>query len=332
MVQSSEKILKFAEKIIPDLGSEAYKGQCGRIGIIGGCLQYTGAPYFSSISSLKLGSDLVFVFCSSTAAIPIKSYSPELIVIPILDSINVETSLPRYLSGLHALVIGPGLGNLVKVCQTLPLIMLICFAGKDDSMSKVVFTAIEVMKQSNKPILLDADSLHFVGKNLNMIKNYSNAILTPNLIEFSRLYRTIFGRDLNKDEMLSPGERLKEVSKEMGPMTIVVKGKNDLITDGKNLITCNEEGSSRRCGGQGDLLVGSMANFAYWSNLTAKNNSSIIENCDLNPLMVAAFAACVLTRKCNRLAFDKFGRCMTTSDMIKELPKVFSTLFPSKHK
>lgn len=113
MTDSSSDIFKLAEGIIPDLGDEAYKGQCGRIGFIGGCLQYTGAPYFASISSLKLGSDLVFVFCTSSAAIPIKSYSPELIVIPILDSVDVETSLPRYLTGLHALVIGPGLGMLI---------------------------------------------------------------------------------------------------------------------------------------------------------------------------------------------------------------------------
>lgn len=188
------------------------------------------------------------------------------------------------------------------------------------------------MKESNKPVLLDADSLYFVGKNLNIIKNYTNAILTPNSIEFSRLYRVLFGRDLNKEEMLEPKERLKEVCQEMGSLTIVVKGKYDHISDGKNLILCKEDGSWRRCGGQGDMLVGSMANFAYWGNLALQRNLPAITNCDLNPLMIAAFASCVLTRRCNRSAFDKFGRCMTTSDMIKELPKVFSTLFPLKHR
>lgn len=108
---SPKDLLNLANSVIPDLQDESHKGQCGRIGFIGGCMQYTGAPYFASISSLKLGSDLVFVFCTASAAIPIKSYSPELIVIPILDSSDVDTSLPRYLQGLHALVIGPGLGK-----------------------------------------------------------------------------------------------------------------------------------------------------------------------------------------------------------------------------
>jgi NAD(P)H-hydrate repair Nnr-like enzyme with NAD(P)H-hydrate dehydratase domain len=46
--------------------------------------RYTGAPYFASYSSLKVGADLAYVFTTQDASIPIKSYSPELIVLPIL--------------------------------------------------------------------------------------------------------------------------------------------------------------------------------------------------------------------------------------------------------
>ena len=38
---------------------ENYKGQAGKIGTIGGCREYTGAPYFASISALKVPSSLV---------------------------------------------------------------------------------------------------------------------------------------------------------------------------------------------------------------------------------------------------------------------------------
>lgn len=33
---------------------EKSKGQAGMIGVIGGCREYTGAPYFSAISVLKV--------------------------------------------------------------------------------------------------------------------------------------------------------------------------------------------------------------------------------------------------------------------------------------
>lgn len=52
----------------------------GRIGVIGGSRDYTGAPYYAGESSLRFGADLCTVFCSHDASIPIKSYSPELMV------------------------------------------------------------------------------------------------------------------------------------------------------------------------------------------------------------------------------------------------------------
>lgn len=47
-------ILKLIKSCIPALSKDSHKGQSGRIGIIGGSLEYTGAPYFAGISSLKV--------------------------------------------------------------------------------------------------------------------------------------------------------------------------------------------------------------------------------------------------------------------------------------
>jgi NAD(P)H-hydrate repair Nnr-like enzyme with NAD(P)H-hydrate dehydratase domain len=35
-----------------------------------------------------IGADLAFVFCAEEAAIPIKSYSPELMVAPVYSSVH----------------------------------------------------------------------------------------------------------------------------------------------------------------------------------------------------------------------------------------------------
>ena len=71
--------------ILP-LSSDSHKGSSGRIGVLGGCAQYTGAPYYAAMSSLKTGSDLAFVFCAQEASIPIKCYSPELMVAPVYNA------------------------------------------------------------------------------------------------------------------------------------------------------------------------------------------------------------------------------------------------------
>ena len=70
--------------IIPTLDHKLPKGSCGRIAVVGGSIEYTGAPYFASMGSLLTGADICHVFTTKEAAPVIKSYSPELIVHPTL--------------------------------------------------------------------------------------------------------------------------------------------------------------------------------------------------------------------------------------------------------
>lgn len=114
------------QNLIPSLDHQSikYKGQNGRILVIGGSRDYTGAPYYSGQSALKYGADLATILCSKDASLPIKSYSPELMVTPLYDDEKIydnmtnekeiktsirllEERLPR----AHSVVIGPGLGR-----------------------------------------------------------------------------------------------------------------------------------------------------------------------------------------------------------------------------
>lgn len=101
----TEKLLTLCHNAIPGMNSEHHKGQHGRIGVVGGSSEYTGAPYFAAISALKVGADLVHVFCHQEAAIVIKSYSPELIVHPILNKDDAVEQITPWLQRLHVLVI-----------------------------------------------------------------------------------------------------------------------------------------------------------------------------------------------------------------------------------
>lgn len=47
-------MIKAVKECIPPLDGSSYKGQAGRIGVVGGSLEYTGAPYFAGISALKV--------------------------------------------------------------------------------------------------------------------------------------------------------------------------------------------------------------------------------------------------------------------------------------
>lgn len=72
----------------------------------------------------------------------------------------------------------------------------------------------------------------------------------------------------------------------MGNVTIVQKGQTDKISDGNTgkgwlhsgwlfsllmhsvpvVVECTEEGSPRRCGGQGDITSGSIGTFLSWAH------------------------------------------------------------------
>lgn len=41
------------KRIVPPLTSKLHKGQLGKIGVIGGCLEYTGAPFYAGIAAQR---------------------------------------------------------------------------------------------------------------------------------------------------------------------------------------------------------------------------------------------------------------------------------------
>ncbi|XP_054430376.1 ATP-dependent (S)-NAD(P)H-hydrate dehydratase isoform X5 [Pteronotus mesoamericanus] len=247
-IKDMDNTFQLVRNIIPPLATKKHKGQDGRIGIVGGCQEYTGAPYFAAISALKVGADLSHVFCTREAAPVIKSYSPELIVHPVLDRPDAVHEVERWLPRLHALVVGPGL-------------------GREDALLKNV-----------------------------------------------ELRDPVDGSDRR--------EAVLRLSQALGNVTVVQKGEQDVISDGKQVLECSLQGSNRRCGGQGDLLSGSLGVLVHWALRAGPEKTQ-----GFSPLLVAAFGACSLTRQCNHQAFQKHGRSTMTTNMIEEIGPAFSKLF-----
>ncbi|XP_044284221.1 ATP-dependent (S)-NAD(P)H-hydrate dehydratase isoform X2 [Varanus komodoensis] len=299
-IKEMENIFQLVRNVIPPLTAKKHKGQDGRIGIVGGCQEYTGAPYFAAISALKVGADLSHVFCTKDAATVIKSYSPELIVHPVLDSPDAVHEVEKWLPRLHSVVIGPGL-------------------GRDDRLLENAKGIIEKSKLKGIPIIIDADGLWLIAQQPSLIQGYPRAILTPNAMEFSRLYEAMLRDPVDSNDHHGC---LLRLSQALGNLTIVQKGERDLISDGEKVLVCSHEGSSRRCGGQGDLLSGSLGVLAHWAFLAGPEKTN-----GQNPFLVAAFGACSLTRQCNNQAFQKCGRSMTASDMVLEIGAAFNKLF-----
>ncbi|XP_059632557.1 ATP-dependent (S)-NAD(P)H-hydrate dehydratase [Cornus florida] len=310
--------LNILRSITPNLDPTRHKGQAGKIAVIGGCREYTGAPYFSAISALKIGADLSHVFCTKDAAPVIKGYSPELIVHPVLEeSYNVRdedkgsiaarvlADFDKWMERFDCLVIGPGL-------------------GRDPFLLDCVSDIMKHARQSNIPIVIDGDGLFLVTNSLGLVSGYQLAVLTPNVNEYKRLVQKVLNCEVND---LEAHEQLLSLSKRIGGVTILRKGKSDLISDGETVKSVSVYGSPRRCGGQGDILSGSVAVFLSWArqcNLAAEGKLS------MNPTMLGCIAGSALLRKAASDAFKYHYRSTLTSDIIERLGICFEDICPCR--
>lgn len=182
--------------------------------------------------------------------------------------------------------------------------------GRDRAIFQTVSELIRICKQLQKPLIIDADGLFLLTQDTSLVKDYHGVILTPNAMEFARL----FG---NAPDKL--GSTLEKVGE---GVTVLEKGPNDHIYDTllKERVECPSGGTGRRCGGQGDLLAGVLSTFYFWA----------IDANETSPATVACYAASVLAKACNKYAFEKKGRSMTASDMIQEIHNVFESHFELK--
>ncbi|XP_059311871.1 ATP-dependent (S)-NAD(P)H-hydrate dehydratase isoform X2 [Lycium ferocissimum] len=250
--------ISILRSIIPGLESTKHKGQAGKIAVVGGCREYTGAPYFSAISALKIGADLSHVFCTKDAAPVIKSYSPELIVHPILEesysirdeeksliSAKVIAEVEKWMDRFDCLVVGPGL-------------------GRDPFLLDCVSNIMKHARDCNVPMVIDGDGLYLVTNCLDLVSGYPLAVLTPNVNEYKRLVQKVLNSEVNDQ---NGTDQLLSLAKGIGGVTILRKGKSDFVSDGKTACAVSIYGSPRRCGGQGDILSGRFSIHIYYRRM-----------------------------------------------------------------
>jgi len=158
-----------------------------------------------------------------------------------------------------------------------------------------------------------------VSEEPSIIKDYPLAILTPNAVEFKRLLEATNV----KESAESP---IMDLSQKLGSVTIVQKGKTDIISNGQLCIECNEQGGLKRSGGQGDILSGSIGTFASWAHMFYSKNKE--QKQEVPYMVAAAYMGCVFTRRCGKVAFDKHKRSMTSPNIIEEIGSSFEKMFP----
>lgn len=218
---------------------DSHKGNNGRLLVVGGSEDYSGAPAIAGMAAIGAGADLVYVASPEKAAEAIKSTSPDLIVKSLEGdklSLKHADEILELSEKVDTVLIGPG-------------------AGIDEETSKLFNILATKVK---KPIVIDADGLKQVE--LALIKNRSDVILTPHIFEFKSIFKV--GDDLKLDidsyDFRKVDENITEFQKITRQIkgSVIVKGKYDLILH-ETKFRINKSGNAgMTVGGTGDALAG----------------------------------------------------------------------------
>lgn len=285
MIEVTKNILK---DIYRERPKDSKKYDFGLLIVIGGSDFYSGSPALSAMAAFKSGVDMVRVIAPKRAADIIASFSPNLAAYPLegnwLESkhlaalISLTESAKAVARGNVAVVIGGGI-------------------GRSEETQKAI---LEYLEQVSVPVVIDADAIHAVGKKPEVAPG-KPFLFTPHTYEFF----VLTGREVYK---LSDEEKIKIVQEEAARLgaTILLKGKLDIISDGKE-VALNRTGSPFMSkGGCGDTLAG------ICGALMARGIDAF----------TAAQAAAYINGKAGEIVSQRLKEGLLATELIEAIPEV----------
>lgn len=264
------------ESIFQPRNDFTHKGTYGKAIIVAGSYGKIGAAVLATKSALKTGSGLTFVLSPNYGYEILQTSCPEAMFISggekYIEEIDIQEN--------SVYGIGPGL----------------------ETNSLTEKALLKFLKQTQNPLLLDADALNIISKNKENVPFIpKNSVITPHPKEFERL----FGSTQNSFEKL---ELARTKAKEL-QIFIVLKDHHTQIINPKGQVYYNITGNSGLAkGGSGDVLTGIV------TSLLAQNYSA----------QEACILGVWLHGKAADFAAEKFSKeSMLPSDVIDELGNVF---------
>ncbi len=243
----------------------AHKGMHGRVLVVGGGV-YTGAPALSAMAALNAGVDIVTLAVPEEIYGVVATFSPNLIVRKLKGERISKKNIPeieRLLERHDVVVMGMGTG--------------------DPEFSDV---AIEILKTGKaRKAVLDAEAI------TSEIPEGVECILTPHGGEF----RKVFGKNPDLENVRSMAERVGA--------TILLKAREDIISDGIKVRINKTGNAGMTVGGTGDVLSGVVgALFASGDALWS------------------ASAAAFVSGTAGDICFKEMGFNFTALDVISKIP------------
>ncbi|OGJ49339.1 NAD(P)H-hydrate dehydratase [Candidatus Peregrinibacteria bacterium RIFOXYB2_FULL_32_7] len=217
--------------MFPSRDNDSHKGDNGRVCVIGGSIDYYGAPIFAAMGAVYSGADLVYMFVPESNFDCSRSFYPDYIVRKFSGDFLTEKDLEKIINLANkcdSVVVGPGLGDKAETLKAL----------------------IKLIAKIEKPLIIDADAL----KVIHNVKLPYQTLITPHRGEFEKVCNAQFPNDLDHQiELVKKTAQILDLQ-------ILVKGQNDIICKPDEEYFINNTGNpGMTVGGSGDVLAGFIA-------------------------------------------------------------------------
>ncbi len=221
--------------MLPTVPSDTHKGKRGGVLIVGGSVNYRGAPILAGLGALRSGAGLVVLAVPDFMVDSASVLLPEAIFVPLktkgemIVTNDLRAAIEPWENRCSILVLGPGL-------------------GRGPSSEAAVKWFWEKWK---KPLLVDGDALFYLKKDgHDDLGSRKDAILTPHHGEAANILG-LTAAEVSSDRPAAAASLLSAAE------VALLKGRDTIVASRSHPISVIKEGSpALAVPGSGDVLSG----------------------------------------------------------------------------
>lgn len=260
---------KQVRALLPSRSIDSHKGSFGKTFIIGGSLNFIGAPGLCATAAYRAGAGLVTVGAPGPVVTALAAALIETtwVMLPndmgVINSRAHELAL-RQMEDYDALLIGPGMGQEESTQDFLKT--LLASTGSSEQPKRLIgFGATKENRpaggspsdQKLPPLVIDADALNMLAKMARWWERLpENTVITPHPGEMARLMDSTI-EDVQSNRLQIAQEKAKEWN-----VVLVLKGAHTIIAhpEGQTALLPFKT-DALATAGTGDVLAGLIAGF-----------------------------------------------------------------------
>ncbi|MBA4336912.1 NAD(P)H-hydrate dehydratase [bacterium] len=268
-------------KLFPVREANSHKGMNGKVLIVGGSIEYYGAPLLSALGALYSGADLVTIFVPESNFDVARSLYPDFIVKKFPGQWLTHTGVGEILefsNKCDSILIGPGISEREVTVRAI----------------------LELIEGLQIPTVLDSTAID-VLKHVKEVPLSQPIVVCPHKNEFENLTRKQITDLVDEEELV---KFVRTIATEM-KINILLKSPTDIIASPEGDIVFNKTGNAGlTVGGSGDVLAGVITSMIA-------QGASPFEACQIGAFLIGYTGDYLYKQK---------DYCFSATDLALELP------------